>query len=94
MEFTAQKFPFIEGLKNEKEGAVRLVFGTPHPETVVVVKYFDPVQKEKATVKWFIGSYEATKSHWKTTTPIDPAEAAGLEPDARRTVERAMAAMS
>lgn len=50
--------------------AIRIVFEADDNSTVAVVKYFDPVQQENNTVKFFNGNYEKVKSHWKTQKPI------------------------
>jgi len=35
------------------------------------VKRFDPIQKEVATAKLFLGSYAAVRSHWNSLTPYE-----------------------
>jgi len=60
---------FIEALQNTETGEVRYVYDLGY-DNHVVVKFFDPIQKEQTTFKWFRGSYQAVRSHWRTQTPI------------------------
>lgn len=92
--FHDKVFPLREILRNPKEKAVRVVFGTPDPDTFVVVKFFDAEQQEAATVKWFVGSYEKTRAHWRTTEPVPAAEAGPLIINARRVVDRAVSSLT
>jgi hypothetical protein len=62
-----------EVLENNSTGEVRVVFAfhtcTKGP-VHIVVKYFDPIQKERCTLKIFQGSYEMVRSHWRTLTKV------------------------
>jgi hypothetical protein len=60
----------LETLRNPQTSETRVTFEHDTPDTFAVVKFFDPVQKEKATVKVFLGMYAQVRSHWRTLTPV------------------------
>lgn len=73
-----------EILENPRTGEVRVVFRLTPPDTFVVVKFFDPVQRERRTMKVFEGMYQAVRSHWRTLQPmIEPQQRQVMELEAR-----------
>lgn len=59
-----------EILNNTTTGEIRVIFRTKD-HNFVVVKFFDAVQLEDATFKWFRGMYKKVRRHWRTLTPLD-----------------------
>lgn len=55
----------LESLRNPKTKETRFTFKITE-STYIVVKFWDPIQVENCTCKWFSGSYERVRSHWQT----------------------------
>lgn len=73
------KLPVLDALENTRTGEVRVAFqifrelqAIPARFTFVVVKLFGPEAKHTASVKFWAGDYETTKSFWRTDTELSP----------------------
>lgn len=75
---------FHEALKNPETGELRVVFEIDGADDAyIVVKFFDKIQREKATFKVFRGIYAAVRSHWRTLEVVsDETELAKLVDEA------------
>lgn len=74
---------FKEALINPETGEVRVTFLlTGRDDLFLVVKFFDQVQKENYTFKFFSGMYEKVKSHWRSLEPMNDDEGKSIAADA------------
>lgn len=73
---------FLETLVNPETNETRITFSHLFRDDLhVVVKFFDPIQQERSTIKIFFGMYERVRSHWRTLTPAS-------RPDLERAAEK------
>lgn len=68
------KLERFESLRNPETGEERFTFKTDQADMYIVVKSFDPIQRESATFKVFLGSYPAVRSHWRSLDEFDASD--------------------